>query len=67
MLIETRKQVKKKMESENDKNKKMVYEIQQLAVKVIANSIYGQTGAGVSQIFCIDIAESTTQHGRNNI
>ena len=48
MLIQKRKEIKKKMDEEDDKTKKMVYNIQQLAVKVIANSIYGQTGAGVS-------------------
>jgi DNA polymerase delta subunit 1 len=52
------------MNGEKDSLKKNVYNVQQLAVKVVANSIYGQTGAGVSQIFCIDIAESTTCYGR---
>jgi len=34
---------------------------------VVANSIYGQCGSKYSQIFCLEIAESTTAHGRNNI
>ncbi len=48
MLIRKRKEVKNKMAAEKDKTKQMVYNIQQLAVKIIANSIYGQTGADVS-------------------
>lgn len=36
----------------------------QLALKVTANSLYGQTGAGTSPIFNLDIAAATTATGR---
>lgn len=39
----------------------------QLAYKVTANSLYGQVGSSVSQIFYIEIAASTTAVGRNMV
>lgn len=39
----------------------------QLAYKVTANSLYGQTGAKTSSIYCKEVAASTTATGRNMI
>jgi DNA polymerase elongation subunit (family B) len=39
----------------------------QLAYKITANSLYGQTGARMSSIYCKDVAASTTATGRNMI
>lgn len=39
----------------------------QLAYKVVANSVYGSTGAGTSAIRCTPLAASTTATGRKNL
>lgn len=44
-----------------------ILEGRQLAYKVTANSLYGQTGAKTSSIFMIDIAACTTATGRSLI
>jgi DNA polymerase elongation subunit (family B) len=44
-----------------------VLDAMQLAYKVTANSLYGQTGAKTSAIYLKDIAASTTATGRNMI
>jgi DNA polymerase elongation subunit (family B) len=41
-----------------------LYDQRQLAVKVVANSLYGQCGAKTSSFYEIDIAASTTATGR---
>lgn len=46
---------------------KAVYDGQQLAFKVTANSLYGSVGARTSQIYYKDIAASTTATGRRLI
>jgi DNA polymerase delta subunit 1 len=66
-LLAERKEKKKLMEAEKDPIKKMVYNSQQEGLKIIANSIYGQTGSHTSLIGCFEIADSTTSYGRNNI
>lgn len=43
---------------------KGIFDAQQLAFKVSANSVYGLLGASVSPIYCPDIAASTTTEGR---
>ena len=66
-LLKSRKDTKKKMESEKDPFKKSLYDGLQLAYKVTANSIYGQIGAKTSKIFKPQIAASTTAGGRARI
>ena len=44
-----------------------VFDSLQLAYKITANSLYGQTGAKTSQIYLKPIAESTTKTGREMI
>jgi DNA polymerase elongation subunit (family B) len=63
-LLASRKVYKKKMEQEEDPFKKLIYECMQLAFKVTANSLYGQTGAPTSPIYLKQIAASTTATGR---
>jgi len=43
---------------------KSVFNNRQLAIKVVANSLYGQCGAKTSSFFEMDIAASTTATGR---
>lgn len=64
MLITERKKAKKEMNKANDPVIKKVFNGKQLALKITANSIYGQLGAGVSPIRCKEIAAATTAGGR---
>lgn len=61
-LLSERKIAKKNMKKFPDK--RQIYDGQQKALKVTANSIYGQLGSGVSPVGCIPIAAATTAGGR---
>lgn len=63
-LLNARKAVRKQMEIETDPFKKSVLNGLQLAFKITANSIYGQTGAPTSPIYMKEIAACTTAVGR---
>ena len=63
-LLTARKKYKKMMEVEKDYFLKAILEGLQLAFKVVANSLYGQTGASTSPICMKEIAASTTATGR---
>ncbi len=63
-LLDARKHFKNLMEAEPDYFKKSVLDGLQLAYKVTANSLYGQTGAPTSSIYMKEIAASTTATGR---
>lgn len=63
-LLDARKVAKKMMAAEPDPFKKKLYDGKQNALKVTANSIYGQLGAPTSPIYCKEIAASTTAVGR---
>jgi len=63
-LLNARKKYKKMMDNETDGFKKSVLNGLQLAYKVTANSLYGQTGASTSSIRMKEIAASTTATGR---
>lgn len=63
-LLNERKQTKKLMEKEKDIFKKNILDGKQLALKITANSIYGQLGASVSPIFFKHGAACTTAIGR---
>lgn len=63
-LLSARKKYKKMMETEKDPFLKGILESLQLAFKVVANSLYGQTGASTSPICMKEIAASTTATGR---
>ena len=63
-LMKERKAIKKLMKSEKNPFKYMILDAQQLAVKVTANSLYGQLGASTSPIANRKIAACTTSTGR---
>jgi DNA polymerase elongation subunit (family B) len=63
-LLDQRAKKKDEMENEKDGFMKSVLDGLQLAYKVTANSLYGQTGATTSAIFMKEIAASTTATGR---
>ena len=64
MLLRTRKEIKSKMKKVKDPMELMNLDCEQLAYKVVANSIYGQTGAPTSPIYLKHIAACTTAKGR---
>ncbi|AYV81261.1 MAG: DNA polymerase family B elongation subunit [Harvfovirus sp.] len=66
-LLNARKKYKDEMEAEKDPFKKSVCDGLQLAYKVTANSLYGQTGSSVSAICMKQIAASTTATGREKL
>jgi DNA polymerase elongation subunit (family B) len=66
-LLSSRKDAKQKMDSETDPFKKAIWNGLQLAYKITANSLYGQTGAKTSPINKTEIAASTTAIGRQMI
>jgi len=63
-LLKTRKMIKKLMKSEKDPFKYKILDAKQLAVKITANSLYGQLGASTSPVCKRDIAACTTSTGR---
>jgi len=66
-LLTERKQVKKLEEVETDVFMKAIYNGRQLALKLTANSLYGQIGAGTSPVCYVKLAASTTAVGRSQI
>jgi DNA polymerase elongation subunit (family B) len=63
-LLKTRKMIKKQMGKESDPFKYKILDAKQLAVKITANSLYGQLGASTSPVCKRDIAACTTSTGR---
>nr|YP_003970183.1 putative DNA-dependent DNA polymerase family B [Cafeteria roenbergensis virus BV-PW1] len=63
-LLGERKAVKKLMKVEKDPFKYAILDAKQLALKVTANSLYGQLGAATSPVRDRDIAACTTSTGR---
>ena len=63
-LLAARKNTKKQMKNEKDPFMMNILDKRQLAIKVTANSLYGQTGAKTSSFYDKDIAASTTATGR---
>ena len=65
ILLKKRKEFKEKMEdTQYDEAQRSVYNGLQLAYKVVANSVYGQTGSRVSPIRKLCVAACTTAAGR---
>ena len=63
-LLKERKSIKKLMGKELDPFKYKILDAKQLAVKITANSLYGQLGAKTSPVCKRDIAACTTSTGR---
>ncbi len=66
-LLETRFAIKKAMKKEKDKKRHDFLNAKQLAIKIMANSFYGYMGYVRSRLYKIDIANSITSYGRENI
>lgn len=66
-LLNKRKETNQRLENETDSFIKAILNALQLAFKVTANSLYGQTGAPTSPIFFLPIAASTTAIGRERL
>jgi DNA polymerase elongation subunit (family B) len=66
-LLNARKETNNKLGVEKDPFVKAILNSLQLAYKVTANSLYGQTGAPTSPIFFMAIAASTTAIGRERL
>jgi len=66
-LIETRTAVKKQMKAETDTEIKRQLNAKQLALKDMANSLYGYTGYVRSRLYLMDVAGAITSYGRENI
>jgi DNA polymerase delta subunit 1 len=65
ILLKKRKEFKEKMEDQQyDEAQRSVYNGLQLAYKVVANSVYGQTGSRTSPIRILPVAACTTAAGR---
>jgi DNA polymerase elongation subunit (family B) len=66
ILLKKRKEFKQKMEDNEqyDEAQRSVFNGLQLAYKVVANSVYGQTGSRTSPIRKLCVAASTTSAGR---
>jgi DNA polymerase delta subunit 1 len=45
----------------------MVLEARQMAMKIVANSVYGFAGAHVGQLPCVEISSAVTAYGRDMI
>jgi DNA polymerase delta subunit 1 len=67
ILLKKRKEFKQKMEDEvnYDESQRSVFNGLQLAYKVVANSVYGQSGSRTSPIRKTCVAACTTAAGRN--
>jgi len=64
ILLKKRKETRKLMEKTEDDAQKSVLNGLQLAYKVVANSVYGQTGSRTSPIRRVEVAACTTAVGR---
>jgi DNA polymerase elongation subunit (family B) len=67
ILLKKRKETRKLAETIADEGQKAVLNGLQLAYKVVANSVYGQTGSRTSPIRRLCVAASTTAAGRTQL
>lgn len=67
ILLKKRKETRKLAETVADEGQKAVLNGLQLAYKVVANSVYGQTGSRTSPIRRLCVAASTTAAGRKQL
>ena len=63
-LLHERGVAKKRKKNAKDPFMKAVFDGEQLALKVCANSVYGATGAGMGELFCLFISASVTKYGQ---
>jgi DNA polymerase I len=65
-LLETRSDVKKLMKKKRG-DEKRILNATQLALKDMANSMYGYTGYVRARLYMIDVANAITAYGRKNL
>jgi DNA polymerase alpha subunit A len=63
-LISKRMELKNLFLNEKNQELKLNYDIQQLAIKLVTNSIYGCLGFSNSRFYQVKIAETITENGR---
>lgn len=63
-LVDKRKEVKQRLKTENDPTKRKQLEMRQLAIKLVANSMYGCLGFKNSRFHAMPLAELITRKGR---
>jgi len=66
-LVSKRKEIKRRLDSEKDNTVKQQLDIQQQAVKLVANSMYGCLGFSNSRFYALPLAELVTRKGRENL
>eukprot|EP00727_Mastigamoeba_balamuthi_P012903 m51a1_g8235 dna polymerase alpha catalytic subunit, putative (1391) ;mRNA; f:75258-80287 len=66
-LVDQRRRVKARMESEKDEGTKSALNIRQSALKLIANSLYGCLGFTFSRFYAKPLAELITKKGRETL
>ncbi|KAI8097000.1 uncharacterized protein BX664DRAFT_275449 [Halteromyces radiatus] len=65
-FVQERRKVKERMKSPNlDENKRMQYDIEQNALKLTANSLYGSLGSDFSRFTAKHLAAMVTAQGRS--
>jgi len=65
-LLKTRFAIKKKMKKARGEEARLL-NAKQLALKIMANSFYGYTGYLRARVYVMDVANSITAYGRENI
>ncbi|MEM7825132.1 MAG: DNA polymerase domain-containing protein [Candidatus Aenigmatarchaeota archaeon] len=66
-LIDERRNLKKKLKNETNKEKAREYNTKQWALKIMANAFYGYFGYSRAKIYSLEIANSITSFGREVI
>jgi DNA polymerase delta subunit 1 len=66
-FLNARRVVKAELKKETDPFKRAVLDGRQLALKRLANSVYGFTGAQKGYLYCVSISSSVTAYGRKMI
>jgi DNA polymerase I len=66
-LLDKRVETKKMMKNAGDANERRVLDATQLALKILLNSFYGYSGYARARLFSLNVANSVTSYGRENI